>query len=100
MLEPFYIEFRLRGYAKRYAFWVKMCVRKEAKRLRLKNRLRKGHVSHITLFGPARTNHINQVLNDIEKISKGYTLVPFEFGGFDGFFNKDANYLYFSIQPS
>jgi len=100
MIEPFYIEFRLRGYAKRYARWVKSCVHKEAKKLRIRNILTRSHVSHITLFGPARTNHIRQVINDIETISRRYTLVPFSFGGFGGFVNQDANYLYFQIEPS
>jgi hypothetical protein len=98
--DPLYIEFRLRGYARQYALWVKMRISQEAKKLKLKNSLKKDHVSHVTLFGPARTSHFPQVMNDIEKVCKHYTLVPFSFGGFDGFLNKDANYLYFCIQPS
>jgi hypothetical protein len=100
MTDPIYIEFRLRGYAKRYANWVKACINKEAKKLRLKNNLKQGHVSHITLFGPARTNHIRHVIGEVENVCKRYTLIPFNFGGFDGFLNRDANYLYFQIEPS
>jgi hypothetical protein len=98
--DSIYIEFRLRGYARHYARWVKARLKQQAKKLQLKNILKEGHVSHITLFGPARTNHRQQVIQDIIKTSRHYTIVPFHLGGFDGFLNKDAIYLYFVIQPS
>jgi calcineurin-like phosphoesterase family protein len=96
----FFVEFRLQGYAKQYAKWVRARVHQEARRLRIRELRERRFVSHIALFGPARTNNLRRVIADVEKIGQNYTLVPFKLGGFDKFQNPDANWLYLEVQPS
>lgn len=99
MSESFFVEFRLRGYAKKYANWASARALRESKKLGLKKIENKKFVSHITLFGPARTNNLGRVKAEVEKISRKYTLIPFKLGGFDTFQNQDANWLYLNVQP-
>jgi len=99
-LTHFFIEFRLQGYAKRYAKWASANIGREAKKIGIKKLRQPRFVSHITLFGPARTNNLRQVLGEVERIGRKYTLVPFKIGGFDKFQNPDANWLYLSVSPS
>lgn len=83
----FFVEFRLHGYAKGYAKWVKA-------------RVRDKEVSHITLFGPARTNDIRRVIYELEKVCHKYTLIPFTIGGFSRFDNITSKVIYLDINPS
>lgn len=99
MSVSFFVEFRLRGYAKKYANWASARALRESKNLGLKKIEHKKFVSHITLFGPARTNNLGRVKAEVEKIGRKYTLVPFKVGGFDIFQNQDANWLYLDVQP-
>jgi calcineurin-like phosphoesterase family protein/2'-5' RNA ligase len=96
----FFVEFRLQGFAKQYAKWVRESVHREARRLRIRELRERRFVSHISLFGPARTNNLRRVIADIEKVGRNYSLVPFKFGGFGKFQNPDANWLYLDVQPS
>lgn len=100
MATSFFIEFRLRGFARQYAIWVEERIHREAKRLRLKHKRSKNFVSHITLFAPAKTKNLRTVTIQVEKTCRKYTLVPFKLGGFGGFLNNDANWLYISVLPS
>ncbi len=96
----FFIEFRLQGYAKRYAKWASARTIREARKLRIRELNGRRFVSHITLFGPARTNNFRRVVAEVERACRKYTLVPFKLGGFDNFQNPDANWLYLDVQPS
>jgi calcineurin-like phosphoesterase family protein/2'-5' RNA ligase len=96
----FFIEFRAQGFAKQYAKWVNACIHREARRLRIRKLKERRFVSHITLFGPARTNNFRRVIAEVERTCRKYTLVPFKLGGFDNFQNPDANWLYLGVQPS
>jgi len=96
----FLVEFRLHGFAKKYAKWARKCTLREAKELRIKELEAQKFVSHITLFGSAKTNNLKRVAAEIERIGRKYTLVPFKLGWFDNFQNPDANWLYLDAQPS
>ncbi len=100
MATSFLIEFRVQGFAKRYAKWVNARIHREARRLRIRKLKERRFVSHITLFGPSRTNNLRGVMAEVERTCRRYTLVPFKIGGFDKFQNPDANWLYLDIQPS
>jgi 2'-5' RNA ligase len=97
---PFFIEFLVRGFTREYAKWVNMRIHREARRLGLRNLKERRFVSHISLFGPARTNILSQIIAEAERTCRKYTLVPFKIGGFDNFQNQDANWLYLDVQPS
>ena len=97
----FFIEFRLRGFAKKYAKWVRARVHREARRLGIKEFKQSRFIPHITLFGAAETNNLHKVINEVKSIGRKYTLVPFKLGvGRDEFQNPDANWLYLDVQPS
>jgi len=96
----FFSEFRLQGYAKQYAKWVRARVHREARRLRIREAGGRRFVSHIALFGGARTNNLRRVIAEVERVGQKYTLVPFKVGGFDKFQNPDANWLYLDVDPS
>ena len=100
MSESFFIEFRLQGFAKQYANWVNSRIHREARRLRIRKLEERRFVSHIALFGDARTNNLRRVVDEVERTCRKYTLVPFKIGGFDGFRNPDANWLYLDVEPS
>lgn len=98
--ESFFIEFRVKGFTKQYANWVNSRIHCEARRLRIGKLKERRFVSHIALFGPARTNNLKLVIEEVERTFRKYTLVPFKVGGFDSFRNSDANWLYFDVEPS
>jgi hypothetical protein len=100
VLTSFFIEFRLRGFARQYAIWVEERIHREAKRLRLKHKRSKKFVSHVTLFGPAKTKNIKKVQFEVKKTCSKYTLVPFRVSGFGQFQNSDANWLYLGVIPT
>ena len=100
MSAGFFVEFRLRGYAKEYAKWANARIHREARRLRIRELRERRFVSHITLFGPARTNNLRRVIAEVERTCRKYTLVSFKLGGFDNFQNPDSNWLYLDVQPS
>lgn len=100
MAISFFIQFKLGGFAKQYAKWVKKCINKEAKRLRMRKLKQPKFKPHISLFGPAKTYNIREVISEVKRIGKKYTVVPFKLGGFDQFRNVDANWLLFSVYPS
>ena len=97
----FLIEFRLQGYAKQYAKWVRERVYQKAMELGIKEVGKQKLVSHITLFGQAETNNLQNIIREVEKIGRKYTLVPFKLGVKRGKFQKtDANWLYLDVHPS
>jgi calcineurin-like phosphoesterase family protein len=96
----FFVEFRVQGFAKQYAKWVNTRIHREARRLRIRRLKERRFVSHIALFGPARTNNLRRVIAEVERTCRKYTLVPFKIGGFDNFQNPEANWLYLDVEPS
>lgn len=97
----FLVQFRLQGYAKTYARWARTRVHREARRLRIRELRQPRFVPHITLFGQAKTNNLQNVIREVERIGRKYTLVPFKLGVKRGKFQKlDANWLYLDVQPS
>lgn len=96
----FLIEFRLHGYAKRYAKWADARIRQEARRLGIRKLYQPRFVPHVSLFGQAETNDIRNVIREVERVGGKYTLVPFKLGGFDKFENPDGNWLYLKVEPS
>jgi len=98
MATGFFVEFRLHGYARSYAKWVKARAHSEARKLGIKLSMNK-EVPHITLFGPAETNDIRRVTSAIMNIGQKYTLVPFKIGGFS-IFKKPNKVIYLDVIPS
>jgi calcineurin-like phosphoesterase family protein/2'-5' RNA ligase len=97
----FLIELRLRGYAKEYAKWARTRTLREARRLGVRRRREARFVPHITLFGPAETHSLRNVVREVERVCQKYARVPFELGVKSGEFQKeDANWLYLDVGPS
>jgi len=97
----FLIEFRLQGYARKYAEWARARTLREAKRLGVRRLKERGFVPHITLFGSAETDSIRNVIRAVERTGRRYTLVPFRLGVERGDFrNPNALWLYLDIRPS
>lgn len=94
----YHIEFRIRGYAKRYA---KELIYDIAKRFRVTGVIRRGKaVPHITLYGPFETNKQRQMVNEIIKVCSNYRLIPFTFRGFNYFDSSLNKVIYLDIEPS
>ncbi len=100
MTKSIFVEFRLRGFAKQYAAWVRARVNREAKRLKIRKLGENKFVGHISLFGGAKTDSYKRVMVEVERACRNFTLVPFKIGGFDAFQNQDANWLFLDVKPS
>ncbi|MBI2832117.1 MAG: 2'-5' RNA ligase family protein [Chloroflexi bacterium] len=97
----FLVEFRLRGYAREYAEWARERTLAKAQELGVKRVRQPRFVPHITLFGEAETHNLRNVIREVERIGRKYTLVPFKIGVKRGEFQKeDANWLYVDVHPS
>jgi 2'-5' RNA ligase len=91
------IEFRLHGYAKKYA---KRLICEVARKFRVKGVTRKRPVPHITLFGPFTTRYEREMISEVEDIGRKYFLVPFKLKGFNYFDKKINKTIYIDINPS
>jgi predicted DNA-binding transcriptional regulator len=101
MSMSFFVEFRLHGFAKNYANWARKRIFKRARELGIRKLRERRFVSHISLFGNARTNNLKRVIDEVERIGRKYSLVPFKLGIERGKSQqKDVNWLYLNIQPS
>ena len=100
MAESFLVEFRLRGYAREYAKWASVRVLRKAKSLGIRKLSGQHFVSHITLFGGARTNNWKWLANEIERISFKYKLVPLKIRGCGHFDNRNKQIIYLDVDPS
>jgi len=97
----FLVEFRLRGYARKYAEWARKRTARQAKKLGVRRLREPRFVPHITLFGPAETRNIRHVTREVERAGRKYTLVPFKLGIERGDFrNRDALWLYLRLGSS
>jgi hypothetical protein len=99
MLKPFLVEFRLHGFVRNYAKWIRDCVQREANRLRMKELPERRFVGHITLFGKAESGNLENVLSEIEEVSQKYTLVPFRIGGLSKIRTNKELWLYLDVEP-
>ena len=93
----FTIQFRLHGYAKKYA---KERIYDVATRFRVKGVTKRRAVPHTTLYGPSETNNIKGVISRVTEVGQEYTLVPFIIRGFNYFDNKANKVIYLDIDPS
>ena len=102
MATSFYIEYRLRGYARKYEDWVKK--RAYDKATDLKVSPSNEQLPHITLYGPAITENISKVKSELvgtcEMYTKKYPLIPFSINGFSRFDNKNRKVIYLEVNPS
>ena len=97
----FLIEFRLHGYAREYTKWARAWTLREARRLGVRRLREPRFVPHITLFGPAEAPNLRNVVREVQRVGRKYTLVPFKLGIKRGEFqNEDVNWLYLDVQPS
>jgi len=92
----FLVEFRMHGYAKKYA---KDVIYSVAKEFRVKGVTRKKVVPHISLYGPGKTDDIGKVISAVKKVGHKYSLVPFKIKAF-GYFDKPHKVIYLDISPS
>ena len=101
MTVSFSVQFRLQGYAKKYAKWARVRTLREAKKLGARKLRQARFVPHITLFGPAEAHNLRNVIREVERVGQKYTRVPFKLGVKRGEFQKeDVNWLYLDVQSS
>ena len=100
MAESFLVEFRLRGYAREYAKWALARVLRKAKSLGIRKLSGPKFVSHITLFGGAKTSNWRWLASEVERISCKYTLVPLKIKGVSNFNNRNKQIIYLDVDPS
>lgn len=91
------IEFRVRGYAKRYA---KSLIYELGKRFKVRGMTHKNPVPHITLYGPFTTNNEGKMVSEIENVCKKSPKIYFSFRGFNYFNNSANKVIYLDICPS
>ena len=91
------IEFRLQGYAKKYA---KRLIYEVSRKFRIKRVTRKKTYLHITLFGPFTTRYEEKMVSEVINVAKKFTLVPFKVKGFNFFDNAANKVIYLDIEPS
>ncbi len=91
------IEFRLHGYAKKYA---KGLIYEVARKFRVSGVTRKRPVPHIALFGGFTTRHERSMISEVEDVGRKYFLVPFRVRGFNYFDNNINKVIYIDIDSS
>jgi len=88
------IEFRLHGYAKKYA---KRIIFDVARKFRVQGVTHKRPVPHICLFGPCKTRNQRKLVASVVEVGKKYDLVPFKIKGCNHFRN---DVIFLDIEPS
>lgn len=89
------IEFRLRGFAKKYS---QELIKEIGKKFRVRGM--KGKVSHITLYGPFSTNNEKRVVSEVLNLCRKYDRIYFSIKGVDYFDNSVNKTIYLDIIPS
>lgn len=89
------IEFRLRGFAKKYS---QNLIREIGRKFKVKGM--KNKVSHITLYGPFTTNNERKMVSEVLNICKRHDRIYFSIKGIDYFNNPSNKVLYLNINPS
>lgn len=92
----FLVEFRMHGYARRYA---RETVYSVARKFGVGGITKERVVPHVSLYGPGVTHDITSVVSTVERIGRNYRLVPFTVDGF-GFFNKCPKTIFLDISAS
>ena len=96
-MTSYLIEFRIRGYAKRYA---KELIYYVGKKFKVRGMTHKTPVPHITLYGPFNTNNEKKVVSEIQNVCRRYDRIYFSFKGFNYFNNPSNKVIYLDIAPS
>ena len=89
------IEFRLRGFAKRYS---QKLIKEIGKKFRVKGM--KDKVSHITLYGPFTTNNERKMVFEVLNLCRKYNKIYFSIKGVNYFDNPSNKVIYLEINPS
>ncbi len=89
------IEFRLRGFAKKYS---QELIKEIGRKFRVRGM--KNKVSHITLYGPFSTNNERRMISEVLDICKKYNRIHFSMKGVDYFDNPSNKVVYLNISPS
>lgn len=89
------IEFRLRGFAKRYS---QELIKEIARKFRVRGM--KDKVSHITLYGPFTTNNERRMVSEVLNLCRRYNRIYFSIKGVNYFNNPVNKVIYLDITPS
>jgi len=89
------IEFRLRGFAKKYS---QNLIKEVGRKFRVRGM--KDKVSHITLFGPFTTNNERAMVSEVLNVCKQYDRIYFSIKGVDYFNNPTNKVVFLDITPS
>ncbi len=96
-MASYHVEFRIQGYAKRYA---KQLIYSVSREFRVRGVTRRRVVPHISLYGPFTTSHQRQVVHEVVRVCSAYKVVPFTFKGFNFFNNSRNKVIYLDVEPS
>lgn len=89
------IEFRLRGFAKRYS---QDLIKEIGRKFRVTGM--KDRVSHISLYGPYNTNNEKRMVLEVVNLCRKYNRIHFSINGVDYFDNPTNKVVYLDIVPS
>jgi len=89
------IEFRLRGFAKRYS---QELIKEVGRKFRVRGM--KNKVSHVTLYGPFNTNNEQRMVSEVLNVCKNYNRIYFSIKGINYFNNPSNKVVYLDINPS
>ncbi len=95
-MPPFFVEFRLHGYAKTHA---KRLIWDVARRYHVRGMIRTRPVPHVGLYPPSNTHDIQAVISTVERVGRNHnTLVDFRITGFGCY--TDSKVIYLAVEPS
>ena len=89
------IEFRLRGFAKRYS---QELIKEIGRKFRVRGM--KDRISHISLYGPFTTNNERRMVSEIQNLCRRYDRIYFSFKKFNYFNNPKNKVIYLDVIPS
>lgn len=91
------IEFRVRGYAKKYA---RQLMYEIGHKFKVRGVTKGSAVPHTTLYGPFTTNNESRVVSSVQNLCSKYNRIYFSFRGFNYFNNHQKKVIYLNIVPS
>jgi 2'-5' RNA ligase len=94
-MTSFYVNFRLRGYAKTHA---RSLIWDVSRRFHVRGMTRRRPVPHVTLYPTSSARNMRDVIHTVEKVGRKYTLVPFSIKSFGRF--TDSRVIYLDIEAS
>jgi len=94
-MASYLIEFRLRGFAKRYS---QRLIQEIVRKFRVKGM--KDKVSHITLYGSFTTNNEKKMVSEVLTLCRKYDRIYFSIKGINYFDNFSNKVIYLDITPS